>query len=73
MNLQPIKQTELFELEKHFNEITSLFNSGYHANKILLSGPKGTGKATLAYHLINYFFSINEDYSYDFNLKKNKY
>ena len=70
MNLQPIKQTELFELEKHFNEITALFNSDNHTNKILLSGPKGSGKATLAYHLINYSFSLNEEYSYDFKLKK---
>ncbi len=70
MNLEPIKQTDLFELEKNFNEIANLFNSTNDTNKILLSGPKGTGKATLAYHLINYFFSINEDYSYDFNLKK---
>ena len=70
MNYQPIKQTELFELEENFNEISNLFNSEIHTNKILLSGPKGSGKATLAYHLINYSFSLNEEYSYDFNLKK---
>ena len=70
MNHQPIKQTELFELEESFNEISNLFNSEIHTNKILLSGPKGSGKATLAYHLINYSFSLNEEYSYDFNLKK---
>ena len=70
MNFEPIKQTKLYELEKYFNEISTLFNSQNHSNKILLSGPKGIGKATLAYHLINYFFSLNEEYSYDINLKK---
>ena len=44
MNYQPIKQTELFELEENFNEISNLFNSEIHTNKILLSGPKGSGK-----------------------------
>ena len=34
-------------------------------NKIILSGEKGIGKCTLAYHLINYILSTNEDYSYD--------
>ena len=33
--------------------------------KILLSGKKGTGKSTLAYHLINYILSNNEDFKYD--------
>ncbi len=36
-------------------------------NKIILSGEKGIGKCTLAYHLINYILSINEDFSYDLN------
>jgi DNA polymerase-3 subunit delta' len=34
-------------------------------NKILLSGQKGIGKSTLAYHIINHILSINEDFSYD--------
>ena len=45
-------------------------------HKILLSGKKGIGKSTLAYHLINYILSQNEDFKYDiddFNInKKNK-
>jgi DNA polymerase-3 subunit delta' len=36
-------------------------------NKILFSGPKGTGKATLAYHLTNYIFSKKEEFPYDVN------
>jgi len=34
-------------------------------NKIILSGEKGIGKCTLAYHLINYILSFNEDHSYN--------
>ena len=35
--------------------------------KILLSGKKGVGKSTLAYHLINYILSTNEEFKYDSN------
>ena len=34
-------------------------------NSILLSGPKGSGKSTFVYHLINYILSINEENKYD--------
>ena len=34
-------------------------------NKILLSGEKGSGKCTLAYHIINYILSKDEDFAYD--------
>ena len=34
-------------------------------SKILLSGKKGIGKSTLAYHVINYIFSENEEFNYD--------
>src|SRR5210317_1473304 len=34
-------------------------------NKILLSGEKGIGKSTLAYHLINCILSIDEENAYD--------
>ena len=35
--------------------------------KILLSGKKGLGKSTLAYHVINYILSNTEDFKYDTN------
>ena len=35
-------------------------------NKILLSGEKGIGKLTLAYHLINFVLSENEENPYDY-------
>ena len=70
MNLLPIKQKELFGLNDQIKEITNLFDKNKLPNKILLTGPKGCGKATLAYHIINYIFSINEENKY--NLKNNK-
>ena len=35
--------------------------------KILLSGKKGLGKSTLAYHIVNYILSNTEDFKYDAN------
>ena len=41
--------------------------------KILLTGKKGLGKSTLAYHIINYILSNTEDFKYDSsNLTINK-
>jgi len=60
-----INQTKLFGLSNYFNELKYLFDNSKLPNKILLSGPKGSGKFTLSLHLINYILSKNEDYSYD--------
>ena len=67
---KPIDQTKLYGLSHIFNEIVDLFTSKKLPNKILLSGSKGCGKATLAYHFINYVFSINKKNSY--NIKSNE-
>ena len=40
-------------------------------NKILLNGPKGIGKKLLVNHLLNYFYSNNNEQFY--NLKSNEY
>ena len=61
------KNLELIGLHHYFNEITNLYNNKNLPNKILLSGKKGTGKSTLAHHIINYIFSKNEDNKYDKN------
>ena len=47
--------------------IVQLVNLNSLPNKILLSGQKGLGKSTLAYHLINYALSRGEKYPYDIN------
>ena len=64
MILQPYNQTKLYGLDKYFNQFKDLYKSNKLPNKILLSGPKGTGKSTLAYHLINYVFSLHEENPY---------
>ena len=65
MNLYPSTQKTLFEHEPVFKELAKLYKENKLPNKILLSGEKGIGKSTLAYHLINFILSENEEYSYD--------
>ena len=65
MNLEPVNQTNLYGLSSYLDELISLFNKKKLPNKILISGQKGIGKSTLAYHLINYILSKSEDFAYD--------
>ena len=64
-HMRPINQTKLFGLNKFINELIQLDKINKLPNKILLSGQKGIGKSTLAYHFINYALSKNEDLKYD--------
>ena len=65
MNLKPVSQLTLYGLNDDFNELASLYNKKKLPNKILLSGNKGIGKCTLAYHLINFILSNDEEFPYD--------
>ena len=65
MNLNPLNQTNLYGLENNLTELIKLYKKNKLPNKILLTGQKGIGKSTLAYHLINFILSENEDFSYD--------
>ena len=65
MNLDPLNQTNLFEHTKYLDELINLYHQDKLPNKFLLSGDKGIGKCTTAYHLINYILSLDEDFSYD--------
>jgi DNA polymerase-3 subunit delta' len=67
MYLKPSENIQLFGMNIFFNEIANLYNQKKMPNKILLSGKKGLGKSTLAYHIINYILSLDEDYKYDIN------
>ena len=74
MNIKSSENTKLHALEIFFTEFTKLYNDKKMPNKILLSGKKGLGKSTLAYHVINYALSLNEEYKYDissFRINKN--
>ena len=64
-DLNPINQTKLYGLGKYLINLIRLFEKGNYPNKILLSGPKGIGKSTLAFHFVNYVLTINENFKYD--------
>ncbi len=70
MNLNPITQINLFEHKEIFNQLYKLSKNDTLPNKILLSGEKGIGKSTLAYHLINLVLSENEEHPYDYENNK---
>ena len=67
MYLQPSENTQLFGMSNYFSEIIKLYNKKKMPNKILLSGKRGMGKSTLAYHIVNYILSLKEDFKYDIN------
>ena len=67
MNLLSKNQLKLYGLEDNLNELIKLYDDKKLPNKILLSGQKGIGKCTLAYHLINYILSKDEEFPYDLN------
>ena len=65
MNLIPSNQTNIYGLDKNLRLFISLYKEDKLPNKILLSGQKGIGKSTLAYHLINFILSENEKHPYN--------
>tara|TARA_B100001057_G_scaffold426728_1_gene451049 strand:+ start:1189 stop:2109 length:921 start_codon:yes stop_codon:yes gene_type:complete len=65
MSLLPNNQIKLYGLGNSLTELINLYKNKNFPNKIFLSGQKGIGKCTLAYHLTNYILSVNEEFSYD--------
>jgi DNA polymerase III subunit delta' len=65
MNLNPLNQLSLYGHHLEFCNFIDLYKNKKLPNKILLSGEKGIGKSTLAYHIINCILSFDEDHSYD--------
>jgi len=65
MNLNPVTQLTLYGHYFEFCNFIDLYKKKKLPNKILLSGEKGIGKSTLAYHIINHILSFDEDHSYD--------
>ena len=63
--LQPQNQLKLYGLQTQLSELINLFKKNNLPNKILLSGLKGIGKCTMAYHLINLILSQSEKNTYD--------
>ena len=60
----PKNQLKLFGYEENFNLFLKLKKKNRLPNTILLSGPKGSGKSTFAYHFINFLLSQNEENKY---------
>ena len=65
--LLPKNQKKLYGYHKEFNELVTLYKNKKLPSKIFFNGPKGIGKSTIAYHLINYIFSNKEECKYDLN------
>jgi DNA polymerase-3 subunit delta' len=65
MKLNPANQLSLYGHHSEFCNFIDLYKNKKLPNKILLSGEKGIGKSTLAYHIINCILSCDEDHSYD--------
>ncbi len=70
MNLTPNNNTELHGHKIAFSNLVKLYLESNLPNKIIISGKKGIGKSTFAYHLINYIFSINDKEKY--NIQNNR-
>tara|TARA_Y100000590_G_scaffold326482_1_gene370575 strand:- start:318 stop:1292 length:975 start_codon:yes stop_codon:yes gene_type:complete len=62
--IKPINQLKLFGYKHYFDSFTKLYKRRKLSNIILLSGQKGIGKATFAFHFINYLLSTNENNKY---------
>tara|TARA_B100001540_G_scaffold314924_1_gene340910 strand:+ start:2616 stop:3551 length:936 start_codon:yes stop_codon:yes gene_type:complete len=67
MIIHPSNNTKLIGYNNFFLHLKQLYENNLLPNKIIFSGNSGIGKSTLAYHLINYIFSRNEDNKYDYN------
>ena len=63
--MESLLQKYLFGHDEIFDTLKNLYLNKKFPNKIILSGEKGIGKCTLAYHIINYILSINEDHNYN--------
>ena len=63
--IKPINQLSLFGYESYFEFFDKLYRKNKLPNSMLLSGQKGLGKSTFAYHFINHLLSKDENYIYD--------
>jgi len=64
--LPSINQLNIFGYKKYFDLFAGLISKKKIPNSIIISGPKGLGKATFTYHIINYILSKDEVNSYNF-------
>ena len=62
---EPKKQLRLYGYKDYFQSSIKLFIKNKMPNSILITGPRGIGKSTFVYHIVNYLLSIDEDNNYD--------
>ena len=65
--MEPSAQTKLYEYSDLFSLLIRLQNDSRLPNKFIISGRKGIGKSTFAYHFVNYLFSKDEENKYNLN------
>ena len=58
--IEPRMQSNLYGYKNYFNTFVAQYKNSKLPNVILMSGYKGLGKATFAYHFINYLLSQDE-------------
>ena len=63
--LEPYNQIKLFGLDFFLNDLINLDKKNILPNKIILSGQKGLGKSTMAFHFVNYVLSKGEKFNYN--------
>ena len=65
--IPPKNQLHLYGYDHYFNSFIKLYQKDKLPKVILLSGSKGYGKATFAYHFINFLLSDKEENKYSVN------
>lgn len=62
--IEPRNQLNLYGYDNYFHSFKNLHEKNKLPSVILLSGPKGLGKSTFAYHFINFILSHGEENEY---------
>ena len=62
-------QTKLFGYDNHLKLFERFYTKKDLPKVTLFSGPKGLGKSTFVFHLINYFLSFNQNNPYSIKTK----
>ena len=68
--INPKNQLNLYGYRHYFDTFVKLYKKHEIPNTLLISGPKGIGKATFLYHFFNYVLSQNEKNKYDISNMK---
>ena len=74
--IEPFNQLSLYGYKRYFSLFQNLLKENKLPNCVLLSGQKGIGKSTFAYHFINSLLSKGEKYEYsldEYKINENNY